>query len=58
MRLLMVLEFVTGIFIIAFVLWQIAAPLLRGEKPFPMFRGTPRSQYTPPKAPKPLRGMK
>jgi hypothetical protein len=53
----MVLEFATGLFIIAFVLWQIAAPLLQGRPPFPLFRGTPRKDYMPPKPP-PARGPK
>lgn len=38
MYLLKALEFAFGAFLVAFIVWQIVAPLLRDEKPFPCFR--------------------
>jgi hypothetical protein len=32
------LEWAFGAFLLVFVVWQIAAPLLMGKLPFPMFR--------------------
>lgn len=38
MYFLKALEFATGAFLVVFVVWQVAAPLLMGKLPFPMFR--------------------
>ena len=38
MKLLTSLEFAFGAFLIVFVAWQIVAPMLQGNKPFPAFR--------------------
>lgn len=38
MRLLYALEFIVGAFLVVFVVWQVAAPLLMGQQPFPAFR--------------------
>ena len=38
MYLLTALEFAFGAFLVAFVAWQIVAPLLQGKKSFPAFR--------------------
>jgi hypothetical protein len=38
MYLLKALEFAFGAFLVAFIAWQIVAPMLQGNKPFPAFR--------------------
>ena len=38
MYFLKALEFAFGAFLVVFVIWQIIAPLLNNEKPFPAFR--------------------
>lgn len=38
MVLLKSMEFAVGAFLVVFVGWQLIAPLLMGEKPFPAFR--------------------
>lgn len=43
MLLLKALEWAFGTFLFVFVSWQIIAPLLRGHKPFPVFRGNDHS---------------
>jgi hypothetical protein len=35
------LEWAFGAFLLVFVVWQIAAPLLMGKLPFPAFRSQP-----------------
>ena len=41
MRFLLALEFAFGAFLIVFIVWQIAFPLLCGKPPFPAFRTPP-----------------
>ena len=41
MAMLKALEWAFGAFLVVFVVWQIAAPLLMGQLPFPAFRDKP-----------------